>query len=268
MKEKSCALKPNIVGPETLTPADVLREFQRLSEYRREHMEFHMPYAEETKMLLCVKNGDPEGLRAVLQDMERRGVKGSSAMAPDELGQSKCAFMAGITLYTRFAVEGGLDQETAYNLSDAYIRTMISMVDADEVLKLSTRSGLDFAARVRAAHLDCGPSIKACRDYISKHLHYKITLQELAEACGLTPNYLSTLFRKRTGMGVQEYIMAEKLEAAKHCLLTSDDSVAEVASQFAFCSHSSFAAHFKKRYGVTPVQYRREDHSTVWGVIE
>lgn len=268
MKEKLCTERSDKPQGEAFTPPAVLREFHSLAEYRREHLDFHMPYAEETRLLLCVKNGDPEGLRAILEDVGRHTGGSVSAMAPDALSRSRCGFMVGITLYTRFAVEGGLDQETAYNLSDAYIRTMLAMKAPEQITALSSRSGLDFAARVREARMNCGPAIKVCRDYISKHLHYKITLHELAEACGLTPNYLSALFRRQTGMGVQEYIVAEKLEAAKHRLLTTDDSVAEIASQFAFCSHSSFAAHFKKRYGVTPAQYRQEDHSTVWGVIE
>lgn len=268
MRDKICAKKPNAPREEAFTPPEVLREFHSLAEYRREHMDFHMPYAEETRLLLCVKNGDPEGLRAILEDVGRHTGGSVSAMAPDALSRSRCGFMVGITLYTRFAVEGGLDQETAYNLSDAYIRAMLAMDEPERITALSTRSGLDFAARVREFRLSCGPAVKLCRDYISKHLHYKITLQELADACGLSPNYLSTLFRRQAGMGVQEYVMDAKLEAARHRLIASDDTVAQVASQFAFCSHSSFAAHFKKRYGVTPGQYRQEEHSTVWGVIE
>ena len=42
-------------------------------------------------------------------------------MAQSELDQWRCAFIVAITLYTRFAIEGGLDQEIAYSLSDAYL---------------------------------------------------------------------------------------------------------------------------------------------------
>ena len=61
--------------------------------------------------------------------------------------------------------------------------------------------------------------------------------------------------------------MDAKLEAARHRLIASDDTVAQVASQFAFCSHSSFGA-LSKTLRRHPGQYRQEEHSTVWGVIE
>ena len=101
---------------------EVLREFHSLAEYRREHMDFHVPYAEETRLLLCVKKWRPGGLRAILEDVGRHTGGSVSAMAPDALSRSRCGFMVGITLYTRFAVEGGLDQETAYNLRRIYPR--------------------------------------------------------------------------------------------------------------------------------------------------
>ena len=52
MRDKICAKKPNAPREEAFTPPEVLREFHSLAEYRREHMDFHMPYAEETRLLL------------------------------------------------------------------------------------------------------------------------------------------------------------------------------------------------------------------------
>jgi AraC-like DNA-binding protein len=57
-------------------------------------------------------------------------------------------------------------------------------------------------------------------------------------------------------MTITEYIMDEKLETAKQMLTYSEHTLLEIASFLAFCSHSNFTAHFRKRYGNTPKEYR------------
>ena len=257
MRDKICAKKPNAPREEAFTPPEVLREFHSLAEYRREHMDFHMPYAEETRLLLCVKNGDPEGLRAILEDVDRHTGGSVSAMAPDALSRSRCGFMVGITLYTRFAVEGGLDQETAYNLSDAYIRAMLAMDEPERITALSTRSGLDFAARVREFRLSCGPAVKLCRDYISKHLHYKLTLQELADAAHISLPYMHRLFQTHLGLAPGQYIAKIRMEEAKTLLRSGSLSMGAVAREMGFSSQQHFSRQFRSVCGMTPSEYVR-----------
>ena len=61
------------------------------------------------------------------------------------------------------------------------------------------------------------------------------------------------------GISLKDYNLNEKLDAVSQVLLTTGLSVSQVASQFAFCSHSNFAAHFKRRFGVTSQAYRAGD---------
>lgn len=256
LKRKTYSL--HIDNTKPLTPPDVLQEYHRLVTHTRESLELYTSRDVEKKMLLFIQNGDPEGLSQWLHTKKLTSGIQAGAMAENELKQSRCMFMAGLTLYTRAAIDGGLDQELAYNLSDAYIHSVNAFTDATHVLKTMILAALDFAHRVQVAKMSGAPAVKLCRSYISNHLHYKITTAELAALCDRSPNYLSSLFREQVGISLKEYILGEKLRAASLVLLESNLSVAEVASQFAFCSHSNFSDHFKRRFGVTPQVYRAE----------
>lgn len=69
-------------------------------------------------------------------------------------------------------------------------------------------------------------------------------------------------------MTLKEYILREKLRAARYMLLTTDITVAEAAVQFSFPSHSSFARDFQKHYGLPPAKYRAQPHSVAWDIID
>ena len=54
-------------------------------------------------------------------------------------------FIAGITLFTRAAIEGGVPEETAYALSDGYIQTVEECTSKSSIEKLLQKAALRFA---------------------------------------------------------------------------------------------------------------------------
>lgn len=92
-------------------------------------------------------------------------------------------------------------------------------------------------------------------DYIYYHVHEKITLNEVGEAAGISPNYLNHLFKKEKGITIQKYICAKRIEAAKNMLLYSEYSETEIATFLAFSSTSHFIKTFRENTGTTPRQF-------------
>ena len=95
-----------------------------------------------------------------------------------------------------------------------------------------------------------------CLDYIYEHLHEPIRVSSLAEFAGLNPSYLSTLFKKETGVSISAYVLSKRMEAAKNMLKFSPYSYAEIAAMLAFSSQSHFTRVFKVQTGYTPKAYR------------
>ena len=97
-----------------------------------------------------------------------------------------------------------------------------------------------------------------CMDYIYSHIHYRITLEELADYLNLSPSYLSKLFKKEVGITISTYITNLKIDKAKNFLQYSEYTVADIANYLAFSSQSHFAETFRAETGKTPLEYRRD----------
>lgn len=82
------------------------------------------------------------------------------------------------------------------------------------------------------------------------------TVKYCAEEMNMTPNYLGDLLKKETGRSAQEHIHNFVLDKAKNYLLSTTDSVSEIAYRLGFESPSYFGKLFKTKVGITPAQYR------------
>ena len=86
---------------------------------RRENLQKHESYASERRQYDAIRNGQTDRIQSVFQ-LTPDGTPG--ILSRNELRNSKNMFIAGITLFTRAAIEGGVPEETAYALSDGYIQ--------------------------------------------------------------------------------------------------------------------------------------------------
>lgn len=82
------------------------------------------------------------------------------------------------------------------------------------------------------------------------------TVKYLAEQVCLSPNYLSDLLKKETGMNAQDRIHFYVIEEAKNLLLSSDKTVGELAFSLGFEYPQYFSRLFKSKTGMTPVEFR------------
>lgn len=170
--------------------------------------------------------------------------------------QAISTLISAVTLYTRAAVEGGLPEIIAYNLSDSYIHTALDLTNPHTVDSLSVSALYDFTYEVYAyKYKSCSHLVRTCCEYIGCHLHDTVTMAILSELTGKSPNYISDCFQKDLQVRPTVYIRKRKLEYAKHTLEVANISVSALATLLAFPSTSSFITYFKEEYGVTPLQY-------------
>ena len=70
-------------------------------------------------------------------------------------------------------------------------------------------------------------------------------------------SYITKKFKKELGFDISSFIMRCKLEEAKSLLTYTNKSLSEISSYLCFSSQSYFQNVFKKKYGMTPLQYRK-----------
>lgn len=95
--------------------------------------------------------------------------------------------------------------------------------------------------------------------YINNHITEKLSLNEVAGIFGLSPNYLSILFKKNCRLGFSEYIAQAKINKAKSLLLEQDMKIYEAADQLGFESAFYFSKVFKKVTGLSPREYIQQN---------
>jgi AraC family transcriptional regulator, transcriptional activator of pobA len=89
-----------------------------------------------------------------------------------------------------------------------------------------------------------------------------LALRDVASQVSLTPGYLTTIVRQRTGRTVQAWIAERRMVEARALLVTTDLSVAEVAGRVGFEDTPYFVRSFRRAHGMTPVSWRRMGRET------
>ncbi len=105
---------------------------------------------------------------------------------------------------------------------------------------------------------DFGSSCRIAQEtakYISTEYKQPLGLNVLARRYSVSEGYLSKIFKKYTGMGINQYINISRIMAAKDMLDSADMTVTEVAYKCGFNDSNYFSQVFKQIIGVTPKKY-------------
>lgn len=94
--------------------------------------------------------------------------------------------------------------------------------------------------------------------YIAKHLEEELTIAELARYCNLSADHFSKSFFLKFNMKPNKYIQLKRIERAQFLLLTTNDSLLQIAENVGLKSLSYFSKKFKEKVGVSPAKFRKE----------
>lgn len=101
---------------------------------------------------------------------------------------------------------------------------------------------------------------KRVRDYLEENLASHVTLMSLAAVAGLSASHFAHAFKHSFGVPPHRYFALRRLERAKALLAAPGVSVTEIALTLGFSETSAFTSAFRKTTGLTPSEYRRENH--------
>ena len=86
----------------------------------------------------------------------------------------------------------------------------------------------------------------------------RLRLEGLAHACNLSVTGFTGLFRRLPGDSPMSFYQKRRLSRAAAVLLTSQASLGEIAQSCGFYDQFHLSREFKRRYGVSPRQYRQD----------
>jgi AraC-like DNA-binding protein len=106
--------------------------------------------------------------------------------------------------------------------------------------------------------------IQIILDYIRSHIYDRLALDVISEQHFVSKFHFHRLFTGMVGMPPARYIRLQKLRHSLWLLLTTDNSVTEIAFKLGFGSHDVFTRAFKQKFRGTPANLRRTYKSRLW----
>lgn len=94
-------------------------------------------------------------------------------------------------------------------------------------------------------------------EYIETHGSPSLTVNELAAQLHVSRSALSKGFRRSVGVSLKSHLCDRQLQRAKEALLTSDDTIKQVATRLGYEDPYYFQRFFRLHTGYTPTSYRR-----------
>lgn len=136
-----------------------------------------------------------------------------------------------------------------------YIHDFSSWTEAFRYLEKLSRQIFDI---LHSKKLDRNEQlIQKIKTYIHDHISETLTLTTISRIVNYNEAYISRLFKQINGMGISEYISLERIHKAKELLVTTSDSMQNIATAIGFDTAQYFSLVFKKTTGVSPSEYRR-----------
>lgn len=102
-----------------------------------------------------------------------------------------------------------------------------------------------------------GRAVKQIQDYLEEHYTEEANLEKIAEKIELTSAYISTIFKKETGMTITNYLIKIRLEKAKQMIRDTNMTITEIAYAVGYVDTRYFSKLFIKNVGIKPVEYRK-----------
>ena len=95
-------------------------------------------------------------------------------------------------------------------------------------------------------------------NYIIENFHEQLNLSECAKQLNISYDYFQHKFKSLTGLSPKQFLMQQRLLSAEKMLKQSNYNCTEISCRCGFSTSAQFSALFKNRYGITPMQYRKQ----------
>ncbi len=180
-------------------------------------------------------------------------------------------FMECICFYVKLCGHDGIDTlgklqqlllgKSPPGISQKYL-SLLQSCDAADVLKLCQNVYQSMLTLMEENQISLtvkpySECVQSIIQYIESHLYVQLTEDEIADYSHMSRGMLSRIFRQETGMTVAQYIANSIMTRAEQMLLDRNKTITEISNEFGFCDQSYFAKVFKKKYGISPREYKQ-----------
>lgn len=209
-----------------------------------EDYKLFIPYQEEEftdQIRLGNWNHVQESIFNLIDSYEREGAG---------LIQAQQRLMEVLWVISRVMSEMGIETITPlYSFQTQDYRQLRAEVEI--ILKKMMLTHEEYYSHIEA------DTIKQIKQYISEHSHEDISLETLGKRVGLSPIYISKMFKEKLGINYIDYLTECRIEKAKKLLCDPEKSIKEITFEVGYHEPNYFSKVFKKVCQVAPKEYRK-----------
>lgn len=152
-----------------------------------------------------------------------------------------------------YAIQEEYERET-----DVSMRVIVSylqclLVEINRAYKEKTLTKGTFRKQLKLKEI-----VSKSIDYVEEHYTEDINLTRVADFAGVSPSYLSSEFKKETGISFIDYMSVKRIQAAKEILETTNLPITDIAFQIGYKNVTHFNLVFKKFVGKSPSKFRKK----------
>ena len=240
------------------------------------------PYGTDRECFLFINSGELHSLRSLSMEFDEQAVVFSPSMLLfqdyDSIDESILLPLTQNKLtFPRF-----LDQTSPFfsafrscyqQISHIFSQSKETLITGEQILtddvisQLQIKAGiLQLIGILMEAGLMCQSprtesqkitAIKTVLSYITDHYHEKLYVQDLASQINMNEQYFCRFFKRSIGKTPIDYINDYRLNKVIRLLETGDAQITEICLECGFNNMGNFQRLFKRKTGITPLQYRK-----------
>ena len=211
------------------------------------------PYDDERILLSLIRVGDRSGARKMFNKM----LAAMFLYSPKPVVvRARAIEMMGYLVRT--AVEDSPLMEPLLERHMKWIEQIVDTQDFDDLCNVLREALDDFMNSIFLQGVNpVSPAVSKALDFIAANYTEPITLEEIAEAAGLSTFRIAHLLKETTGKTALQNIHYLRIQEARRLLEESDMSCTDISYETGFGDQSYFIKQFKKWMGITPAKYRK-----------
>ena len=149
----------------------------------------------------------------------------------------------------------GIDLSLAIIEED--LGTQVAQATAQEMVVYLRRSGDQSQYSLPLTIQNIDQRFAKLQKWLVSQLHREIKVPEMAEQVAMSERHFRRVFKQKTSLSPAQYIDQLRMDQARNLLLSSNIHVEQLAAQIGFSQAEVFRRAFKRRFGVTPTDYRQ-----------
>lgn len=219
--------------------------------------EIELRYSLENDLIRTVSQGNYKALTGLLtsdvfvENIEQR--------VEDRLRNAKNYMIIFNTLMRKGVEVGNVHPYYIHSLSSKFAARIENSKNFNQIANLWDEMAYSYCKLVKEhASKGYSPLVQNIVLHIDANLSESLTLSSMAVRFNVNASYLSSLFKKDTGLTFTEFVNRKRVERAKHLLESTSHQIQSISVICGIPDTNYFIKIFKKNTGLTPKQYREE----------